>query len=73
MRENRQSDNRAVALAGECARREEPRRKVTSLSWTSRLGRFLATDAPSHQTRHDAIRQVQRYDQTADFDRLLLG
>jgi hypothetical protein len=31
------------------------------------------TAAPSHQTRHDAIRQVQRYDQTADFDRLLLG
>jgi hypothetical protein len=38
-----------------------------------KLASGCPTAAPGHQTRHDAIRQVQRYDQTADFDRLLLG
>jgi len=47
--------------------------KLTRATPRTQLPSACPTAAPGHQTRHDAIRQVQRYDQTADFDRLLLG
>jgi hypothetical protein len=68
-------EKRLICIDFHTSRAEPVRRSMCPPRFTlwHKLAQVCPTAAPGHQTRHDAIRQVQRYDQTADFDRLLLG